>query len=64
MLSEIQKVKQECRFHLPEQDAKGSWKVKMTRNNVCMKMTYAINREQAEVIRGSWIAAFWGFRLN
>ncbi len=59
MLSEIQKVKQECRFHFPEQE-NGSWKVKMSVNGHCIKMTYALNKEQAEWIRGNWISMFWG----
>lgn len=64
MLSEIQKVKQECKFHFPEQDENGNWKVKMSKQGHCVKMTYALNSEQAEFIRGLWINMFWGFRLN
>ncbi len=64
MLPEIQKVKQECKFHLPEQNEKGDWKVKMTIKGHCIKMTYALNKDQAEIIRGLWINSFWGFRMN
>ena len=51
-------------FLAPEQDGDGKWKVKATRNNVCIKMTYTLSEEDAKIIRGSWINRFHGYTLN
>lgn len=65
MLPVKQKIKTaEAEFLQPVQDRKGHWKVKVLRQNICVKMTYCINREHAEITRGQWIQDFWNWQLN
>jgi len=65
MLAEKQIIKDNLTiFEFPVQDEKGNWKIRVTRNGIVVKMTYALNEEQAKEIRGTWINVFWGNSLG
>ena len=65
MLREKQIIKDKLTiFHFPYMDENGNWSVKITQNNECVKSSYALNEDHANIIRGEWINLFWGNQLN
>ena len=55
-------------FHFPVKEADGKWSVQVTRmngeNEVCIKKTYCLDKEQADIVRTMWINQFWGNSIN